>query len=100
MPGSGLLEHREDAAIEGTTMPVYRHLRRAILSGELAPSAVVSQVQLAAKYGISRAPVREALRLLQNEGLVLATHNRRMRIAPLTVEGLEELYALRLLVEP
>ena len=95
-----LVQGIEATDAEGTTMPVYRHLRRAILSGELVPGAPVSQVQLAARYGISRSPLREALRLLQNEGLVLAAHNRRMRIAPLTVDGFEELYALRLLTEP
>jgi DNA-binding GntR family transcriptional regulator len=87
------------ASEDGSALSAYRALRAAILSGELPPGSPVSQVKLAAAYGISRAPLREGLRLLQNEGLVTAIHNRRMRVAPLTLEDLEELYALRLLTE-
>lgn len=88
------------ASAGGNTDVVYSALRSEILSGELPPGAVISQVQLAARYGVSRAPLREALRLLQNEGLVNGVHNRRMRIAPLDRDDLEELYALRILTEP
>lgn len=74
----------------------YRRVRAAILSNELAPGSIVSQVKLATAVGVSRTPLREALRLLQNEGLVTSEHNRRVRISELTTEDLEELYALRI----
>jgi DNA-binding GntR family transcriptional regulator len=90
----------QSSLIEGNTMQVYRYLRTAILNGELPADAKVSQVRLAATLGVSRSPLREALRLLQNEGLVHGEHNRRMTIATLDPDDLEELYALRLLVEP
>jgi GntR family transcriptional regulator, rspAB operon transcriptional repressor len=65
-------------AVNGqNTEDVYDRIRNAILDGELAPGAVMSQVALAEELGISRTPLREALRLLQGEGLVDAEPNRR-----------------------
>lgn len=60
---------------------------------------MISQVALAARLGVGRTPLREALRMLQRERLVDAEYNRRIRIAPLTTEELEQLYALRILQE-
>lgn len=83
-----------------STAHAYREVRNAILAGELAPGSVFSQVQLAARLGISRTPLREALRLLQNEGLVRAEVRRRFRVASLDLGDLEQLYAMRLALEP
>ena len=74
-------------------------LRHIILDGTLSPGAVISQKQLAQELGIGRTPLREALRLLQEEGLVHAELNQRVRIAPLDVVNLEELYASRIMLE-
>lgn len=49
---------------------IYQQLKKAILSGEIAPSTVLSQNELARQYDVSRSPVRDALRLLEQEGLV------------------------------
>jgi DNA-binding GntR family transcriptional regulator len=81
------------------TAAIHRHLREAILHGELGAGAEISQVKLAEEFGVSRGPVREALRLLEREGLVQAELNRRVRVAPLTPTDLEELYALRISTE-
>jgi DNA-binding GntR family transcriptional regulator len=78
---------------------LYRQLRAGVLRGDLAPGAVVSQVQLARQYNISRAPLREALRMLQYEGLVDAQAGRRSRIALVSAPDLEELYAQRIVLE-
>jgi DNA-binding GntR family transcriptional regulator len=78
---------------------LYERLRTGVLRGELAPGAVVSQVQLARQYKISRAPLREALRMLQYEGLVDAEPGRRSRIALVGAADLEELYAQRIVLE-
>lgn len=75
---------------------VYRRLRDAILNGRLAPGATVSQVQLAQDLGVSRTPLREALRILQREGLVEGEANRMVRVAPLSTQDIEELYAMRI----
>jgi DNA-binding GntR family transcriptional regulator len=49
---------------------IYQELKEAILSGKIAPSTVLSQNELARQYDVSRSPVRDALRLLEQEGLV------------------------------
>jgi GntR family transcriptional regulator, rspAB operon transcriptional repressor len=75
---------------------VYARLREAILNGQLAPDHVFSQVQLARELGVSRTPLREAVRMLQREGLIAGEANRMVRVAPLSIQDLEELYALRI----
>ena len=81
------------------TEDVYDRVRAAILDGELAPGAVMSQVALAEELGISRTPLREALRMLQSEGLVEGEPNRRVRVAPMTARDLEELCIMRVTLE-
>jgi DNA-binding GntR family transcriptional regulator len=81
------------------TDDVYDRVRNAILDGELAPGAVMSQVALAEELGISRTPLREALRMLQSERLVEAEPNRRVRVAPMSPADLEELYVVRVTLE-
>ena len=81
--------------ITGADM-VYEQLREAILQGRLAPGLVVSQVQLARELGVSRTPLREAVRMLQREGLVEGEANRMVRVAPLSIQDIEELYAVRI----
>jgi DNA-binding GntR family transcriptional regulator len=78
---------------------IHDALREAILRGDLSAGAVLSQLRLAEDFGVSRGPVREALRLLQREGLVEAELNRRVRIADFSVDDLEELYAMRVVNE-
>jgi DNA-binding GntR family transcriptional regulator len=81
------------------TAAIHRQLREAILRGEIAAGAELSQVKLADEFGVSRGPVREALRLLEREGLVDAELNRRVRVAPFSPGDLEEVYALRIVNE-
>jgi DNA-binding GntR family transcriptional regulator len=74
-------------------------LRGAIVSGDLAAGRVISQPELSELLGVGRTPLREAIRLLAQDGLVLSERNRRVRIAELSLDDLEDLYALRLSVE-
>ena len=78
---------------------VHERIRKAILRGELPPEAVVSQVQLARDLGVSRTPLREALRMLQREGLIKSEHNRRVRVAGFSLPDLEQLYVMRVALE-
>jgi DNA-binding GntR family transcriptional regulator len=75
---------------------VYGQLRKQILTGVLTPGLVVSQVQLARELGVSRTPLREAVRMLQREGLVSGEANRMIRIASFSIADVEELYAVRI----
>jgi DNA-binding GntR family transcriptional regulator len=81
------------------TAEIHQRLREAILHGDLSAGSELSQVKLAVDFGTSRGPVREALRLLQREGLVEAELNRRVRVASFSAGDLEELYALRIVNE-
>jgi len=84
---------------ELSTEVVHERLRNAILRGELDPTVPLSQVQLAARLGVSRTPLREALRMLQREGLIDSTPNRQVRVAEMSVADLEQQYAARMLIE-
>ena len=77
---------------------VHERLRRAILTGEI-PAGETSQLALARELEVGRTPLREALRMLQHEGLVISEPNRRVRVAGLTPEDAEQLYAMRIALE-
>ncbi len=81
------------------TKQVHARVRNAILEGELGPGSVMSQVALAQQLGISRTPLREALRMLQSEGLVDSEPHRRVRVAAVTPEDLEQLCIIRVTLE-
>jgi len=70
-------------------------LRRMVLAGELAPGATVAEEELAVRLGISRTPVREALRRLGEEGLVEAGARRRARVATLDAAEIDGVLAVR-----
>lgn len=78
---------------------MHERLRTAILRGELEPGAIMSQERLARDFDVGRTPLREALRLLQREGLVIAEPNRRIQIAPLSGEDIEGLFIMRITLE-
>src|SRR5271166_4496180 len=78
---------------------VHAYLRECILDGTLTPGTKLSQVSLARQLGISRTPLREVLRMLQEEGLVEIEPNQRTRVAGLDPEELDEVYASRILLE-
>jgi DNA-binding GntR family transcriptional regulator len=99
--GSGRAAGQGDGqpAAELSTEVVHDRLRSAILRGEFDPTVPLSQVQLAARLGVSRTPLREALRMLQREGLIDSEPNRQVRVAEMSVADLEQLYAARVLTE-
>lgn len=75
-------------------------VRRAVLNGEMLPGMRVGQEWLATKFGASRIPVREALRQLQDEGLVILAPNRGAWIADVTSQESIEVYKIREVLEP
>jgi DNA-binding GntR family transcriptional regulator len=78
---------------------VHPYLRECILNGTLPPGTKLSQVSLAAQLGISRTPLREVLRMLQEEGLVEIEPNQRTRVAGLDPQELDDVCASRILLE-
>lgn len=79
--------------------PLHTYLRECILDGTLTPGTKLSQVALAEQLGVSRTPVREVLRMLQEEGLVDIEPNQRTRVAGLDPAELDHIYASRILME-
>lgn len=77
-------------------MDAYERIRSAILDGVLLPGKRLSQVKIADQLGLSRTPVREALRLIEKEGLITSARGRQIVISPTSLADLDELYALRI----
>ncbi|MCW2519190.1 MAG: putative HTH-type transcriptional regulator YdfH [Mycobacterium sp.] len=75
-------------------------LREAILHGAHPPGTRLRQEELAAQYGASRVPVREALRILESEGLIVTVANTGAWIAQLSLDECVELYQVRERIEP
>jgi DNA-binding GntR family transcriptional regulator len=75
-------------------------IRRSILAGVLAPSQDLSLRELADRLGVSTIPVREALRRLEGQGLLVTTPGRSSRVAPLDAADLHGIYRLRMVLEP
>ncbi len=72
-----------------------RQLRAEILSGALAPGERLIEEQLTRRFGTSRAPLREALRLLGQQGLVEHLPRRGVRVVDLSPRDIDELFSLR-----
>jgi DNA-binding GntR family transcriptional regulator len=74
-------------------------LRTAILTGEYPPGSELKQESLAESFGVSRIPVREALQMLERDGLVVVKPNRRVVVAELSDQDVLDHYAVRALIE-
>jgi DNA-binding GntR family transcriptional regulator len=85
--------------VAAATEQTVTRLRRFILEGDLEPGARIQEVELAAQLGVSRTPVREALRTLSSQGLVELLPNRGARVARWSVKDLDEIYELRVMLE-
>jgi DNA-binding GntR family transcriptional regulator len=91
---------RSRLALPATLVEVAAHrMRNAILSGELAPGEKIVEEQLCADFGISRAPLREALRLLAQQGLVEHLPRRGSRVADWSPSDILQLFVLRHVLE-
>ena len=78
---------------------VFQTLRQAILKGELKPGERLMEIQLAQKLGVSRTPVREAIRKLELEGLVLMIPRKGAEVAEITIKDLEDVLEVRAALE-
>ncbi len=74
---------------------VYELLRDRILRGEIAGGARLAQAPLSEEMGISRIPVRDALKRLETDGLVVGDEIGRYTVVPFTAEDATEIYAIR-----
>lgn len=97
-PVAGVFEAQQPLARSASTIAT-EMIREAILDGRLDPGRRLKEEQLARELGISRTPIREALLVLQSEGLVEALPNRGATVRSHDVEDLDDLYQLRALLE-
>ncbi|WP_397474714.1 GntR family transcriptional regulator [Pusillimonas sp.] len=95
-------EHNETLdSISSPTLPevVYRELRKAILNGVFMPGQMLRQDEVAARLGVSRSPLREALPRLEADGILVLHPRRGYAIAELDREEVIEVFDLRILLE-
>jgi DNA-binding GntR family transcriptional regulator len=78
---------------------VTNSVRQAILGGTLKPGSQINQVEVAAKLRVSRGPLREALRQLEEEGLVLSLPHKGTYVTQVTTADIEEVYSIRAVLE-
>ncbi len=83
-----------------TAIEVARVLKQRILAGHYAEDQFIRQELIAQELGVSRIPVREALAQLESEGLLIREKYRGALVPKLSVTEIEEIYALRLMIEP
>jgi DNA-binding GntR family transcriptional regulator len=79
---------------------VQNRIRNDIVSGRLAPEARLKTTDLAARYGVSAIPVREALQRLEGEGLVVITPNRGARVRTIDEEFVRNILDIQRLLDP
>jgi DNA-binding GntR family transcriptional regulator len=82
-----------------TAIDIYDRLQADILRGALKPGEIVSQVAIAEALNVSRTPVREAFRMLQEAGLLVGEPNQRCRVVGFDPADVEALYAKRIVLE-
>ena len=78
---------------------VFNTLRRAILKGELEPGERLMEIALANRLGVSRTPVREAIRKLELEGLVKIIPNKGAYVTGITPKDVQDIYMIRSILE-
>jgi len=85
------------ALVQSSSLPmlVHKELERMILAGEIAIGAKLNEVALAERLGVSRGPVREAFRALEESGLVHLEKNRGVFVRQISIEEADEIYEVR-----
>ena len=78
---------------------VFQTIRKAILNGELEPGERLMETQLGEKLGVSRTPIREAIRKLELEGLVVMVPRKGAQVAQFTIKDIEDVLQVRASLE-
>jgi len=81
------------------TSVVQSEIERLILAGELAPGAKLTEALLAERLGVSRGPIREAFRILEESGLVQLEKNRGVYVRSIPLDEAMEIYDLRAMID-
>lgn len=95
-----MLSKPPNPVITSKSTLAYTAIRNAIQSGELKPGQRIGPRELAEELGVSYTPVREALTLLEHEGFVSRQPNKGTYVRSMSRTQIEQIYSLRLLLEP
>src|SRR5690625_396617 len=82
------------------TEQIYVQLRESIITAEWEQGSIVLEPELAEAYGVSKTPVREALRLLVQEGWIVILPRKGYMVRPLQLDDISEVFGLRMMIEP
>jgi len=85
--------------IMGRKDQAYEFIKKAIIENEIPPGAPIREAELAETLHMSRSPIREALRELEAEGVIISYPSRGTIVTPVTVSDVEEIYQLRSMME-
>ena len=101
MRGMSVAPHPTIALLQShsLTSVVQQEIERQILAGELPPGAQLIEAQLAERLGVSRGPIREAFRILEESGLVRQEKNRGVFVRSIPLDEAMEIYDLRALMD-
>ncbi len=86
--------------IPSRTQYVQEEIKRRILTGQLSPGQALVETELAAQFGVSKTPVREALKTLAGTGLVVMSQYKGVTVRMVDADMAREVYDVRLLLEP
>lgn len=95
MPGNGAAEIQRQTFSE----QIAARLRHDIICGEIEAGSQITEMDLAARFGVSRGPLREAMAQLASEGLITSVAYKGTRILNLTAKDVREIYTLRIALE-
>ena len=90
---------RKAAPFRSEKERVYTKLRRDIISLALAPGELLVESALAHRFGVSKAPIREALAILQRDGLVESLSRKGYLVTPITIDDVHDLFEVRVALE-
>lgn len=76
-----------------------KSIRTMIFSGELRPGERLIEERLAQRFGVSRPPLREAMRVLEQSGIITSSHRRGFIVTPISGDDVREIYELRFVLE-
>jgi len=92
------MKPNQKSAVANLWKDAYETIQKLILSSQLKPGAIITEIGLSKQLGLGRTPVREALQKLEQEGLVV-TENRRKRVFILTIKEIEDIFDLKICIE-
>jgi DNA-binding GntR family transcriptional regulator len=100
MESGKMVEYSEtDTASSSLSRRVFSQIQNDILNGVYEPGESLIETRLSEEMGVSRTPVREALRQLELEGLVQSVPNKGVRVKGVSAKDIEDIYTIRMYVE-